>query len=253
MRVLRVLAVVASVFLFVPAGRAELSGNDRQQAKKMIEGTLYLRIDAPCMYEIGGFGLGVEPLVEVSPTGYKVAGSPVASGEKKRGKRKTVYWGFAPNDPVAHGALRWSGDSVIAWLEGLRPKNNEVMVRFVQIKTLDDFKAVFDQTFSKVPLQDEHPEWPAEIRKAIADRRVIEGMTKRQAFCVIGTPINIQTSTENGVEVETWFPRQENGTVVTFRRLKSTATGYPALVKFAGGKLTTIEMTSRAQDLKLDK
>ena len=89
MRVLRVLAVVASVFLFVPAGRAELSGNDRQQAKKMIEGTLYLRIDAPCMYEIGGFGLGVEPLVEVSPTGYKVAGSPVASGEKKRGKRKT--------------------------------------------------------------------------------------------------------------------------------------------------------------------
>lgn len=253
MRLVRVLAVLGCVLGLIPVVRAELSGQDRQQAKKMIEGTLYLRIDAPCKYEIGGFGLGVEPLVEVSPTDYKVEGSPVASAEKKSKKRKTVYWGFGPNDPVAHGALQWSGDAVIVWLEGLAPNNNEVMVRFIQIKTLDDFKAAFGQTFSKMPLQDEHPEWPPEIRKAIAERRVVEGMTKRQAFCVVGTPINIQTTTENGVEVETWFPRQENGTVVTFRRLKSTATGYPALLKFAGGKLAVIEKTSRAQELKLDK
>ena len=124
---------------------------------------------------------------------------------------------------------------------------------FVEITSIDHFKKAFDQAFSQVPLQDEHPEWPAEVRKGIAERRVVEGMTKRQAFCVVGMPVNIQISKENGTEVENWFPRQENGTVVTFRRLKSTATGYPAMLKFVDGKVTVIETARRSEELKLDK
>jgi hypothetical protein len=53
--------------------------------------------------------------------------------------------------------------------------------------------------------------------------------------------------------VETWFSRQENGTVVTFRKLRSSATGYPAMLKFVDGNLAVIEAVHRSDDLKLDK
>ena len=217
----------------------------------MVSGTIYLRIDAPCIYGVGRIGLAVEPLVQVSPTRYKTGGSETLT--EKKGKRASVFWGFAPNDAIRYIKLILNGDSIDLWGEGVPPKNNEIMVRFVEVNSLDDFRKAFDLAFSHVPLQDEHPEWSADIRKAIAERRVIKGMTKRQAFCVVGTPVNIQTSTEKGKEVETWFPRQENGTLVSFRKLGSSATGYPAMLKFVDGNLTAIEAAPRTGELKLDK
>jgi hypothetical protein len=59
---------------------------------------------------------------------------------------------------VRYGKLSFSGDTVQLWLEGLPPNDNEVMVDFIHIQTMDDFIKAFNQTFSKVPLQDEHQE-----------------------------------------------------------------------------------------------
>jgi hypothetical protein len=228
------------------AVRAELSKQERESAKSMTSGTLYLRLDVPCKYGRGGFGLNVESLLEVSPTGYDVERKLRLPSKKKR---ESVYWGFFPNDAVRYGKLSFDGDTVHVWLEGVPPNDNEVMIDFIHIQTMDDFIKAFNQTFSKVPLQDEHQEWPAEVRQAIAERKVVAGMTKQQAFCVVGSPINVTTGEENGVKVETWFPRQDKGTVVTFRRDKSTRTGFPALLKFTDGKLQVIEQAPRAPDL----
>jgi hypothetical protein len=228
------------------AVRAELSKQERESAKSMTSGTLYLRLDVPCKYGRGGFGLNVESLLEVSPTGYDVERKLNLPSKKKR---ESVYWGFFPNDAVRYGKLSFDGDTVQIWSEGVPPNDNEVMIDFIHIQTMDDFTKAFNQTFSKVPLQDEHQEWPAEVRKAIAERKVIAGMTQQQAFCVVGRPINVTTGEENGVKVETWFPRQDKGTVVTFRRDKSLRTGFPALLKFTDGKLQVIEQTPRAPDL----
>jgi hypothetical protein len=239
--------VVVLFVLFAPLiVRAELSKQERESAKSMTSGTLYLRLDVPCKYGTGGFGLSVEPLLEVSPSGHDVERKLSLPSKKKR---DSVYWGFFPNDAVRYGKLSFSGDTVQVWLEGVSPNDNEVMVDFIHIQTMDDFIKAFNQTFSKVPLQDEHQEWPAEVRQAIAERKVVAGMTKQQAFSVVGTPINVTTAEENGVKVETWFPRQEKGTVVTFRRNKSLRTGFPALLKFTDGKLQVIEQTPRAPDL----
>jgi hypothetical protein len=193
---IRLFVLQLATFLFAQQGFAQLAGKDRDEAKKMVSGTLYLRIDAPCKYGAGGFGLSVDPLVQVSPAGYKTEGSETVPQKGK--KRESVYWGFVPNDPIRYVKLVFNGESIDAWGEGLSPKNNEVMVRFVGIKSIDDFRKAFDQAFSRVPLQDEHPEWPAEIRKAIAERRVVEGMTRRQAFCVVGKPVNINISKDGG-------------------------------------------------------
>ena len=228
------------------AAHAGLSKQDRDSAKSMTSGTLYLRLDVPCKYGVGGFGLNVVSVLEVSPTGHDT--------ERKlnlptKNKRESVYWGFFPNDAVRYAKLSFNGDSVQLWMEGAPPNDNELMIDFIHIQTLDDFTKAFNQTFSKVPLQDEHQDWPADIRQAIAGRNVIAGMSKEQAFAVVGTPINVTSGEENGLKVETWFPRQDKGTVVTYRKNKSTRTGFPSLLKFVDGKLQVIEQTPRAPDL----
>lgn len=240
-------ALISFFFLLMPvAVQAALSKQERDSAKAMTSGTLYLRLDVPCKYGVGGFGLNVESLLEVSPTGHDVERKLNLPSKKKR---ESVYWGFFPNDIVRYGKLTFDGDSVQLWMEGAPPNDNEIMIDFVHIQTMDDFMKAFNQTFSKVPLQDEHPEWPADVRQAVAGRTVIVGMTKEQAFAVVGTPINMTTGEENGAKVETWFPRQDKGTVVTYRKNKSTRTGFPSLLKFVDGKVQAIEQTPRTPDL----
>jgi len=240
------LMLMAVALASVPAS-AQMSSSDRNVAKTMIGGTLYLRIDVPCRYEVGGWGVSVSALLEVSPTGWDVQRLLTQRSERNR---ESIYWGFSPNDSVRYGTLKYMGDTVELWMEGVPPNNYEVMLHFVNIKTLDDFKKAFDQTFSKVLLQDEHPEWPPEVRAAIASRKVIAGMTKEQAFCVVGTPMNAVSSEEGGKRVDTWFPRQERGTVVTFRRFRTPRTEFPALLKFVDNKLEVIQEGSKPVDIK---
>jgi hypothetical protein len=246
MRSARYLVWLVCFFWLVPVAHAELAGQDLKEAKKMVKGPLYMRLDAPCRYG-ARFGLSVEPMLEVSPTE-----SDVERRLNQPGKLRveSVYWGFSPNDAVSWGSLSVKGDTVQVWMEGLPPNSIELIIDFIQIKNLDDFKKAFDLTFSRVPLQDEHPEWPEEIRRAIAEHRVIVGMTKQQAFCVVGAPMNLQTGEENGVKVETWFPRLDRGTIITGRKIKNTRTGFPALIKFVDGRVSAIEETPRSPDLK---
>lgn len=243
-------AVLCLLFMFSPQGLwAELSKEDRAAIKEMASGTLYLRVDLPCKYVIGNWGVGPESLLEVTPTDY--------SAERKLAlptrKRESVYWGFFPNSSVRYGKPSFNGETVSLDLEGVSP-NHEVILDFIDIRSLDDFTKAFNLVFSKVPLQNEHPEWPAEVREAIATHKLILGMTKEQAFDVIGTPINVVKGTENDVKTETWFPRQDVGTILevkTFHGLQtqSARSGFPALLKFKGGKLVAIEQSTRAVDL----
>lgn len=226
--------------------RAELPKADREAAKNMIAGTLYLRLDVPLKYVIGSYGWGPEAVLEVSPTGHattRVLSLPIANPKKAK-----LNWVFYPNDPVRFGKLLFKGDTVSVWAEGVSPHGYEIMIDFIQVKSLDDFTKAFNQTFSKVPLQDEHPEWPSEVRSAIAEHKLVVGMTKEQAFDVVGTPLDKKTEEENGVKVETWSPRQDGGTISARNRQKNMRTGFPTLLKFTDGKLEVIEQTPGAPD-----
>jgi hypothetical protein len=227
-------------------GRAEMPKEDRDKAKAMIAGTLYLRLDVPLKYVVGSYGWGPEAVLEVSSTGHDT--TRVLSLPIKKPKRTRLNWVFYPNEPVRFGKLLFKGDTVSVWAEGVSPHNFEVMIDFIQMNSLDDFTKAFNQTFSKVPLQDEHPEWPAEVRTAVAEHKLAVGMTKEQAFDVVGTPLDTKTEEENGVKMETWSPRQDAGSVPPLKRNHDLRTGFPALLKFADGKLQVIEQTPRAPD-----
>lgn len=235
------------LLLFTPVVvQAGLSKRERDAAKEMTSGTLYLRLDVPCKYGVGGFGLNVEPVLEVSPSSHD---AERRLNLPSKNKRESVYWGFFPNDAVRYAKLLFEGDTVRVWMEGMPPNDNEIMIEFVQIQSMDDFTKAFNQTFSKVPLQDEHQDWPADVKQAIAGRNLIAGMTKEQACAIVGTPINVTNGEEDGRKVETWFPRQDKGTVVTYRKNKSTRTGFPSLLKFVDGKLELIEQTPHSPNL----
>jgi hypothetical protein len=231
--------VLLFVLLAPLAVRAELSKQERDNAKSMTAGTLYLRLDVPCRYGRGRWGIAkaihhVESLLEVSPEGYTAERKLALPGKHKR---DSIYWGFSPNDAVRYGKLLFDGDTVQVWMEGVSPHDYEMLIDFIYIQNLDDFTKAFNRTFSKIPLQDEHPEWLAEVRTAIGERRVIVGMTEEQAFSVVGNPLHIATGEENGVKVETWFPRQDRGTVTSWGQAEASRTGFPTRLKFAGGTL----------------
>lgn len=144
---------------------------------------------------------------------------------------------------MRYGKLSFSGDTVQLWLEGLPPNDNEVMVDFIHIQTMDDFIKAFNQTFSKVPLQDEHQEWPAEVRQAIGERKLIAGMTEEQAFSVVDAPVKVTTAEENGAKADAWFPRQNKGFVTAWGQTEGIPTGFPVRLLFMDGKLQMMERT----------
>jgi hypothetical protein len=209
---------------------AQLSSADRRQAEKMTSGILYLRIDAPCDYG------RIAPMLVVTP---EKADSESRIADLSGENRESVYWQFGPNDAVKDTVLRWGINSVRLWTEGAPPNNNELTIDFTGIKTLEDYKKAFDRTFSKVPLQDAHPEWPFEIRTAVAKRLIVAGMTKEQAGSVIGSPSSVEISVVDGIKNEIWHPRQRNGKDDIYNG-KSTITHFPATLKFQEDKL--IEM-----------
>jgi hypothetical protein len=248
---IRKLTVFSILLVTASVAHAQLSGRDRNEIKKMAEGDLYLRNNVPCRYTAGGWGIGAEVITEISPSGIDWEKNLTLIKEKKRrGGVDIIYWGFGPNDLIRYGKLYFKGETIELWAEGAKPKNTEIWLRFVQIKNLDDFKKAYDQILSRKPLQDEHPEWSDDIKKAITDHRVIEGMTKTQAFCIVGTPIGIETGEKDGKKTETWFPRQDTGASGSYGKVISGETGFPISLQFVDGKLASI--AQKGKSVKVD-
>jgi hypothetical protein len=237
-------AVVLLILLLAPlAVNAELSKQERAQAQSMIAGTLYLRLDVPCRYGRGRWGISaaihhLEPLLEVSATGHDTERMLALPSKYKRA---TVFWGLSPNDPVRYGKLLFNGDTVQVWMEGALPNSYEMILNFTHIQNLDDFTKAYNLTFSRVPLQEEHPEWPTAVRQAISAHKVVTGMSREQAFSVVGSPLKITTTEQDGIKTETWFPRQDRSGTVATRGDEGTPTGFPPLLKFTDGILQVVD------------
>lgn len=239
--------VLLLLVLYLPLTlNAQLSKEDKETAKSMISGTLYLRLDVPLRSEVGNWGIGSAPLLEVSPTGYDIThllnltmSSKEMTATSKFAKRERINYIFYPNYAVHAGALKFNGDEADLMLEGFKPINYEVTINFIHINSLDDFTKAFKQTFSKVPLQDEHPEWPVDVRNAIVEHRLVAGMTKQQAFDVVGTPLDVKSDEANGAHTEIWHPRQDKGQIIDRRgKVEDVgSTGFPVQLKFVDGKL----------------
>jgi hypothetical protein len=152
----------------------------------------------------------------------------------------------------------------------LKPRRMEIRFRFVGVKNLGSFQKAAAFVLSHRPVQDNYPEWPAEIRSAVAGGRLVIGMTKEQASAVIGKPVTISYAIGDaareagapGQVVEIWSPRPDKGKklgiefgsamnavvpggltrqgAATYVGIPAGPTGFPSSVRFVGGKLAAI-------------
>ena len=232
---------------------AELNKAQRKEANSMLSGTLYARIDIPCGTGRHPMGTYMYPLVEVSPDGVNTDNdSSVSAGWYHA---QSTYWGIGPNDTLRFDEAEWDEDTVEIELEGVgKTDGNDTVVKFIGIRSLDDFKKAFDRTFARVPLQDEHADWSPEVKKAIADRQLMKGMTKRQVFYVTGSPESAKETEEKGKKVEIWTMRQSRGLKMGFWGFSSDgpATGAPKTLRFVDGKLEDFDAAGSGGGVKLD-
>lgn len=236
----------------VTAAQAELNKADKKAAKAYLSGTLYARLDIPCGTGRHPMGTYMFPLVEVSPEGVNTEKDEAFSAGWYHAQ--STYWGIAPNDTLQLDELDYDEDAIEIELEGVgKTEGNDTVIKFVGINSLDDFKKAADRAFSRVPLQDEHADWSPEIKKAIAERRLVKGMTKRQVFYVTGNPESFKETDEKGKKVETWTMRQNRGMQIGFWSISSgtPTSGLPKTLSFVDGKLEDFE-SSDSGGVKLD-
>ncbi|HEX7181614.1 MAG TPA: hypothetical protein VF756_07210 [Thermoanaerobaculia bacterium] len=231
---------------------AQLPKAQRKEAKAYLSGTLYMRIDAPCGTGRHPMGTYMFPLVEVSPDGVSTEGDTGFSAGWYHAQ--STYWGVGPNDTLQFDEMEFDEDTAEIELTGIgRTDGNDTVIKFIKIHSLDDFKKAADRAFSRVPLQDEHADWSPEIKKAIADRQLMKGMTKRQVFYVTGNPESVRESEEKGKKVEVWTMRQNKGMKVGFWTVSAAApsAGVPKTLRFVDGKLEEHDAT-RSGGVDLD-
>jgi hypothetical protein len=231
---------------------ADLTKAERKEAKAYLSGTLYARIDIPCGTGRHPMGTYMFPLVEVSPDGVNTEKDEAFSAGWYHAQ--STYWGIAPNDTLRFDEMEFEDDTAEIELEGVgKTDGNDTVIKFVGIRTLDDFKKAADRAFSRVPLQDEHPDWPDDIKKAIGERRLVKGMTKRQVFYVTGNPESVRESEEKGKKVEVWTMRESKGMKIGFWTMSADAptSGLPKTLRFVDGKLEDFD-TAATGGVKLD-
>lgn len=233
--------ILGFVLATLPA-HAGLSKAERKAAEQMLKGKLYMRIDAPCATGRHAYGTYIRPLVEVSPEETNTDGDLTIQASWWHAD--STYWGISINDPVQLDEVDHDAEEneLEVELEGIGPADgNKTTIKFVQIYSLEDFKTAFDRTFSRVPLQEEHDDWSDEIKQAISERRLVNGMIKRQAFYITGRPETFEKREEGGKEIEIWSLRQDKGMKMGYFKAKAgEKTGLPTSIRFEDGVLVNV-------------
>jgi len=253
-RTLAMIAVAAVALALPNAAAAGVPKPERKQIRQKLAGTtLYLKVDAPCVTGRHPFGVYYSPLVEVSPSGVNT--------EERNGLSfgyghvDSAYWGIRVNDPVELDDLEFDGDTFEAEFVGLKQAEDEqTVIKFTGINSYADFERAFEHVFATQPLQYLHDDWSDEIKTAIADRRLLEGMTRRQVYYVTGAPESFERRDEDGVEVEVWKLRASKGVRMGFFGMSSAGVpaGLPDELRFEDGALVNVVGKGTGAGFSLD-
>lgn len=248
MRVVVLVVSFIGLWFTLLAGPAHASARSEQKAKEAAilaevkaayTGTLYALKDLPVN---SGSAMGmsyISPLVEVSPTGFKIDTSTAV--QSTYGGAKTVWFGVRVMDTLVFEEATYDdGILVLAFLGSDKSKGRDTKIK-VTSGTFAEVKPVLDQLVS--PTSPIDPSWPADVRQAIENRVVINGMTKAQAYLVVGEPTSAQSMDIAGQKVDMWYPRNNNGVRFGFG-VTMEMTNYPPVLKFQEGK--TVELANSA-------
>lgn len=234
-------AIVAVCCLFISSTSeaVDLSKDQRKafcaDVKAAFTGPVWALKDLPART---GMTMGIPwlgPVAEIRPGSIKIDATEGFSSTY--GSASSIWFGVRPYDTLTLTDVACDKDLVAITFDGIGgSKGRDTKVKLLDATT---FAEVKDQLFTVVSLSDPNDaSWPAEIRTAITSRLLVNGMTKRQAYLVVGEPLSASTSQEGGKSIEIWKPRQSEGLRMGVYAASIPSTGYPAEIRFEDGKLT---------------
>lgn len=188
----------------------------------------------------------IAPIAEVTADGYKIEASNQITSHF--GGAQSTWWGVRPYDTLTFKEIKFDDDfAVITFNGGWDSAGRDTKIK------------VFGSDFAKVkPVLDElltttdpvDASWPADIQAGIRNRAVVNGMSKRQAYLVVGEPTNAQVTEQDGKKIETWTPRPNDGMRIGYGATIKPS-GFPNTLRFEDGKLVGVA-TSSSGGVNLD-
>ena len=185
------------------------------------------------------YGVYISPIAEVRTTGATVDATD--GMQAHIGGAVSTWWGVRPYDTLTLKEIKFDDDFAVITFNGAKDSKG----RDTKIKLFGpDFaavKPVLDELIVTTDPMD--ASWPAEIQTAIRNRAVVNGMSKRQAYFVVGEPSNAQVLDQGGKKVEVWTPRYNDGVRLGYGATIKPS-GFPSTLRFEDGKLTGVATTA---------
>jgi hypothetical protein len=242
------LALPASLSI-VPTAEAGMSKADEKAAaaawndaaKAAYPGTVWALKDLPVYTGTTMNIPWISPVVEVMPDNIKIETTTVIQGTYAGAK--SVWYGVRANDKLTFKEASFDdGVVALAFVGTEGSKGRDTKIKITGATSLADVQAKLDEILSKTDPVD--PSWPEDIKKAIANRKVVNGMTKKQVYLSVGEPTSATTQDiGGGKKVDMWVPRTNNGLRIGFANASMEMTNYPQYIKFQDGKTFDVPQT----------
>ena len=210
------------------------------ELKAAYSGDVWAMKDLPVNTGFTMYASWISPIAEVDPSGFRIEAQVGVSATV--GSAQSVWFGVRPYDTLTFKEAGCADDGVVIALIGTGDsKGRDTKIKITEGNTLAQVKAGLDAlVVTSDPID---PAWSDEIKQAIHNRTLVNGMTKKAAYLVVGEPSGASTKEENGKKIETWNPRQNGGMRIGYGA-KTEVTGYPTEIHFEDGLLAGLGTTA---------
>ncbi|HZI94680.1 MAG TPA: hypothetical protein VFE84_10585 [Patescibacteria group bacterium] len=246
--------LLAVLGTFVLAGTPlarSLESDLKKEMKAKSSKTFYLKTNVPYFSGRHPYGTYKRPLVTVTAKdGVKIEQSAEIQGGAFHAEGRRLV--LRVNDMVKTDDINFDSDENSLEIELVgtgRTGDGDGVLKFVDLRSMDDFSKCWEAAFSDVSIEQKY-DWPADIKQAVVERKVLKGMTLEQVMVAVGDPEKISRSTDNGAKVEIWTIQRGEGSKIGFWTAK-TGDKQEMEIRFENGKVTQIGGTEEQPGIKL--
>ena len=249
MRALLTSALLASAVALSPLAHAGKKSEEKAMVKVFSDeaaaaypGVVWALKDLPVNT---GLTMGIPwigPTTTVTPAGFEIEAA--AGMQATFGSASSVWFGVRPYDALMFKEVTYDDAVWTITFNGTADSDGrDTKIKIVEAVSFSQVKPVLDQLLSATDPILAYPDWSAEVNNAIRKRVLVNGMTKRQAYMVVGEPSGSSTREEDGKKIEVWNPRPNNGMRIGYAS-SMESTGWPAELRFEDGELVGIATTA---------
>ncbi len=244
-------ALLASALLFTvltPVAHAGKKAEQKAYVKAFMteleatySGQVWALRDLPVK---SGLTMGVPwigPIAEVTSSGYKIEAT--GGMDTYMAGASGVWFSVRPYETLQLKEAEFDDGEWVIVFEGVGDSDGrDTKIKVTEQLTFAQLKPVLDELVSTTDPLVTYDDWSPEVKTAIRRRVLINGMSKRQAYLVVGEPTGAEVREDDGKKIETWTPRQNDGIRIGYAG-GVTMTGYPASIRFEDGELVGIATT----------